>query len=261
MLNGDENLQFFRAVLSEKLERYGEGLTRMKALWETTRTLGPEELDVWRVCLKNSPAMNRMSIRVLKEYFSKLKYSDPERKMCMLLLDHAVGIFQTEAKVYVAALQEVVGLVMEKRENGVSGGEDIGSSATDPRSDFRQKLFLATLYKELGDYHRYLLEINEGGSEETSHVEDYYRLGILEVREEQFKSHPLRLGLVLNQAILRVEVLGQKAVAYQELRGVFNDVVFHFGEIPETNWRETCRLLQIIEGNLSRWREELKLND
>lgn len=256
---------FFNAKLLERLERYDEALSILKTLFQEQEGFSYEEFEVYRVALKNSQPMNRRSIRALKDYLLRLKFSDPERKLCVMLLDAQTAQFKAEANDYLNMLKQLLDNMKRDSEESIMSEDNQVKFAQGISVDFvkvrKEKLFRATIFKEQGDYLRYIAELNESSTENIPEIELSYQNSMRELSEDRLQKHPLWLGLQQNMALFRYEMLDKKRKAYDELKSAYNESLLRFNDVQEEFWKQTCQMLKIFELNLENWRRELGIEE
>lgn len=260
----DEKL-YFEALLFEKIEKYSETSKLIKGLFAKNGILTFPEFELLKVAMKNGDKMNRSSIRSLNQYIQKLKSVEPEQKMARLLMEAQLITFQNECNEYIYILKQLDNnltqnnKINELRLDRKMSSEDASWYNLD--ESLFKGYFHASVLKELGDYHRYLAEFEEKVDEVIDEINEFYRKGLEALKQDKSLGNPLRLSIYLSRALFRYEIQDSKKVAYDELSEVYEETIIGFNEVPEGNWKSACRLLKIMEANLSEWKKELKIID
>ena len=122
------------------------------------------------------------------------------------------------------------------------------------------KLYKATIYKELADYTRYLAEFEELNDDMISEIEAFYKKAIFEINIDKSANECLRLSIGLNNAIFNYEFKNRKRQTYEELAEIYEETVLRFNDILESDWKEITKILIVVEKNLDEWKEEMKIS-
>lgn len=226
---------YFLAKAAEQAERFeGEAHSDMVHFMhayvpKVTRDLNTEERVALSVAYKNVIGIRRASWRVLTAIERK-EAERGNRAGSQRAAEYRKEVENELQRLCLAVLDLVHGL----EERAV-------------------QLNRAFYCKMKGDYCRYICEFL--AVDRTSWVKrasEAYEAGVLAARTELRAFDPTRLGLVLNFAVFKYEIMGETEAACGLVRQVRLEALEELGG-AEAPSRDTTVLLQLLEDNLSLW--------
>jgi 14-3-3 protein epsilon len=138
--------------------------------------------------------------------------------------------------------------------------------------DSRSGENLVFYYKMIGDYYRFLAEINlereEDGEDRevlaavsanglgtgaAHHALCFYYLATQIGKLHLPPSHPVRLGLALNFAVFYYEIVQKPEHAYRVAESSYDYAVTEFSGSDKSGFKESEYIMQLIKDNLRQW--------
>merc|ERR1719502_1368599 len=105
------------------------------------------------------------------------------------------------------------------------------------------------------DYYRYIAEFKEAA--EKSKAAESARQAYEEAQKVAEKdlavTHPIRLGLALNQSVFMYEVLAQPDEACKMARTAFEDAIAELDNVAEESYKDSTLIMQLLRDNLTLW--------
>jgi len=104
------------------------------------------------------------------------------------------------------------------------------------------------------DYHRYLAEFAGGDkkSEHATNAKAAYE-GAQSTAERLQPTHPIRLGLALNQSVFLYEVQGDHTDACGLAKKAFDDAIAELDTLDEESYKDSTLIMQLLRDNLTLW--------
>lgn len=119
--------------------------------------------------------------------------------------------------------------------------------------------------KMKGDYHRYMIEISGETSTEranlTKSAEDAYQEAMDIAKAELEPTNPIRLGLALNYSVFFYEIKHSPSDACEMARKAFDEAIEGLEDVPETVYKDSTLIMQLLRDNLTLWKSELEGGD
>merc|ERR1711879_2086 len=141
-----------------------------------------------------------------------------------------------------AELQKICDTIL-----GLLDGNLITKASTGESKVFYQKM--------KADYYRYIGEFSDGDAK--SKAAENARLAYEEAHkvagEDLAVTHPIRLGLALNNPVFHYEVLQDLDKACEMARSAFEDAIEEFDNVPEESYRDSTLIMQLLRDNLTYW--------
>jgi len=119
----------------------------------------------------------------------------------------------------------------------------------DDDSDAEAKVFYL---KMAGDYYRYLAE-SVGGQETGRLAADYYEKASVSASKNLSETHPIRLGLALNQSVCYYEILKEPQTACDLAKKAFDDAISKLDKLEEADYKDSTLIMQLLRDNLTLW--------
>ena len=110
--------------------------------------------------------------------------------------------------------------------------------------------------KMLGDYYRYLAEFQLSSVSRESSVtcaNRYYTEATELAEQELVNSHPIRLGLALNYAVFKHEIMLQPGKACQIAKSAFDGALSELDQLSHDSYRDATLIMQLLRDNLVMW--------
>mmetsp|Transcript_10477 Transcript_10477/g.15628 ORF Transcript_10477/g.15628 Transcript_10477/m.15628 type:complete len:270 (+) Transcript_10477:403-1212(+) len=116
------------------------------------------------------------------------------------------------------------------------------------------KLNEATIFyfKMVGDYKRYLAEVDAKGDHAKEAVK-YYMEGSELAKTHLKSTHPVRLGLSLNLSVCHYEILKDEEKACTVAKEAFDDAIAQLESLDEKSYKDSTLIMQLLRDNLSIW--------
>ncbi|TMW63996.1 hypothetical protein Poli38472_014701 [Pythium oligandrum] len=229
----DREALVFLAKLTEQAERYDEMVDHMKTLVANcTDELTVEERNLFSVAYKNYLGARRASWRIISSIEDK---ATPEHR------DRIKAYREEIAKEIITITTEVLALVQDKIIPGTHSDEG--------------KVFY---YKTVGDYYRYLAEVQVDKEREVSAeraVEGYMKASEIAMAEMP-PTHPIRLGLALNFSVFYYDIMNSLDRASNLAKQAFDDAIAELDTLSEDTYRDSTLIMQLLRDNLTLWTSE-----
>ena len=111
--------------------------------------------------------------------------------------------------------------------------------------------------KMLGDYYRYLAEINP-----TDDIKDravtFYQQSMAVAETTLRVTHPTRLGLVLNFSVMRFELLDDPQTALTVAQKAFDAAIEDLDNLDQSNYKDSTMIMQLLRDNVTLWTSEVE---
>lgn len=108
-------------------------------------------------------------------------------------------------------------------------------------------------YKMMGDYYRYLAEVQTKESHEksTASAEDAYSTATKLAEKELPVTHPIRLGLALNYSVFFYEIKNEPENACSLAKAAFDNAIAEVDNIKNETYKDTTLIMQLLRDNLT----------
>ena len=240
----DDNI--FMAKICEQSERFQDMVHYIKLVAETDQEFTTEERNLLTVAYKNHIGPNRTSWRTLSliemKHESKL-IQKSESSQLPLIKDYKIKI---EKELY-NSCQDIIGLL---------------DACLIPKSQGRNDQSVFYL-KMKGDYYRYIAEYATGDKHHkaTDSALDAYERS-KEIAMINLKpTHPIRLGLALNNSVFHYEVMNFPTRACQLAKTAYDEAIADIDQLEDENYKDSTTIMQLIRDNLTLWTSELEQDD
>lgn len=71
-------------------------------------------------------------------------------------------------------------------------------------------------------------------------------------------THPIRLGLALNQSVYYYEIENDPMKACRLAKDAFDDAIASIDQIEEEHYKDSTTIMQLLRDNLALWTQELE---
>lgn len=234
----------YQAKLAEQAERYDDMVTSMKRVAQLGSDLTVEERNLLSVAYKNVIGARRASWRVL----SSIEAKESER---------ASG----EGEIQKTTLVKTYKAKVEKELDDVCDEilKIIKDNLLPHAATVESQVFY---YKMSGDYYRYLAEFKVGHARQQA-AEDaknaYTAAQRIAVGNKDAEidglppTHPIRLGLALNNSVFFYEILGSPDKACELAKNAFDDAIAELDQLHEESYKDATLIMQLLRDNLTLW--------
>ena len=227
----------FLSKLAEQSERYDEMVQYMKQVAALNTELSVEERNLLSVAYKNVIGSRRASWRIITSLEQKEQAKGNEKHVEIIKTYRAK--IETELAQYCDDVLKVI------RENLLPNA-----------STAESKVF----YKKMeGDYYRYYAEFTV--DEKRQEVADKSLAAYTEATEisnaELPPTHPIRLGLALNFSVFYYEIMNDADKACQLAKQAFDDSIAKLDEVPESSYKDSTLIMQLLRDNLTLWTSDM----
>ncbi|KAL7721711.1 14-3-3 protein 3 [Entamoeba marina] len=227
----------FLSKLAEQSERYDEMIQYMKQVAALNTELNIEERNLLSVAYKNVIGSRRASWRIITSL---------EQKEMNKGNDSHVEIIKT----YRAKLEKELAEYCEDILVVIKDNLLPNASSTD------SKVF----YKKMeGDYYRYYAEftVDEKKTEVSEKSLSAYTEATEIANAELQPTHPIRLGLALNFSVFFYEIMNDADKACQLAKQAFDDSIAKLDEVPESSYKDSTLIMQLLRDNLTLWTSDM----
>jgi len=223
------------AKVAEQSERYEDMLSLMEHVAQNNE-LSTEERNLLSVAFKNVIGARRSSWRVLNNIESRSKESQsmsPEHK-------NLTVVYKTKVE---DELRDICTKVIRLLEDYLipNAGKN---------SNIESKVFY---YKMMGDYYRYLAEVQTNSKEVIEKAEEAYENATKEAKEMEC-THPIRLGLALNYSVFHYEIKNDHERACSLAQVACDEAVNQLDNLDQESYKDGSLILQLLRDNLTLWR-------
>jgi len=243
------------ARVAEAAERYPDMCRFMKKLVENKSGKGEdlevEERNLLSVAYKNVVGSKRSSWRTL----ASGNFTEVDKTM--------VEAYQTRVETELNEIcTEVIGLL----------GPDIKNQSTDNKGTYQKGTLLHYMkekgkqdetmvfyLKMVGDYCRYLAEINDQKAKEFT--EHYYKEAYDVAKESLAETHPTRLGLALNFSVCYYEIMKKPEKACDLAKKAFDGAIEKLDTLNDASYKDSTLIMQLLRDNLTLWTSEKQDGD
>lgn len=228
-----------KAKWCEHAERYEDMVKEMTALIKGStkeEPLDEEERNLLSVAFKNVVGARRSSWRVLSS-----KVAEDLKERHLKLAEDMKKRVEGELK---NLCNDLLNLI---NENLIPNPENV-----------QAKIFFL---KMKGDYHRYMVEIYNEGSERTAlakKAESAYQEALDIAKEQLQATSPIRLGLALNYSVFFYEIKNSPTEACDLAKSAFDEAISELEGVPEDVYKDSTLIMQLLRDNLTLWKSELE---
>ena len=233
------------AKFAEQAERYDDMVEAMKLVAEKEGSLNDEERNLLSVAYKNVVGARRSSWRIVTSLMGKAKDEDEIK----------FATAEQFRKTVVAELKEKCNEVLRLIDDHLIKSTE-GQANQDETKNTEAKVFYL---KMKGDYYRYLVEIEAGGSDERKKLSQDSKAAYKAAQEESeglAKTHPIRLGLALNFSVFHYEIEGDPKEACRLAKNAFDDAISELDSLKEDSYKDSTLIMQLLRDNLTLWTSE-----
>ncbi len=105
----------------------------------------------------------------------------------------------------------------------------------------------------MGDYYRYLAEVQEGEPQGKSTVsaEEAYQTATKLAEAELAVTHPIRLGLALNFSVFFYEIKNEPDKACSLAKAAFDTAISEVDTIKDETYKDSTLIMQLLRDNLT----------
>jgi len=234
----------FMAKLAEQAERYEEMVEHMKDYAKLDKVNGHlelEERNLLSVAYKNVVGARRASLRIINSILAKENEKNAGSPNAMATAAYKEKVEDELERI----CQDILSLLentLLKTEKGLDVESDV--------------FYL----KMKADYYRYLAEFKDKKSAEFKEVAEKARLAYTEAHEKGDEglppTHPIRLGLALNQSVFLYEVLSSTEDACNLAKTAFDDAIAELDTLDEESYKDSTLIMQLLRDNLTLWTSE-----
>lgn len=225
------------AKLKEEVEAWQDMGEHVNALAKLHVEFTPEERSLFSVAWKNIVGSRRAAHRVVSALINKEKSKDNTAKV--KLVEPYLQKVSKEINEICMGVQETI----EK---------DILPFATTAESK-------ATFHKMIGDYARYLCEIEPRDSQTFKTLSEKALKAYQTATEEAAKSlslaNPIRLGVALNFSVFYYEIMGLPEKACEIAKKAFDDAISD-NNLSDEEYKDATVIMQLLRDNLNLWTAE-----
>lgn len=220
----DRSTLLFLMTTAESAERHDDLIYFLKLLIADDSNLSEKERDLMSIGLKTKITHLRHAWRALTR------------------TDGLEGKELTELKSY--------RLVIEKqlKDACVDAQKILEHLMKNPAISHKTKVFYM---KSLGDYERYLAELNPS-SEHAKRAESLYSESF-KLAQTLDNTDPVRLGLVLNYSVCLFEILKNKKLALEIAKNAFDEAINRLDSLDEAYYKDSTLIMQLLRDNLTLW--------
>ena len=117
--------------------------------------------------------------------------------------------------------------------------------------------------KMKGDYNRYVAEVTEDmvRSEAMAEAEKAYSDATSAAQTHLSSSHPVKLGLALNQSVFYCEIVNDLKTACKIVKTTLESAHAELLETDDDSAKDSRLIMQLLRDNLTLWTSEEPLND
>jgi len=224
------------AKLAEQAERYDEMVESMKKVAQMNVELTVEERNLLSVAYKNVIGARRAAWRIISsiELKEEAKANEAHIKM---------------TKNYRRKVENELNTICHDILNILD--QSLIKTATQPEGQ-------VFYYKMKGDYHRYLAEFAEGKdkTDAAQNALEAYKAASA-IAQGLLTTHPIRLGLALNQSVFYYEIMNEPKTACELAKAAFDDAISDLDTLPEDSYKDSTLILQLLRDNLTLWTSDV----
>lgn len=220
------------AKIAEQAERYEDMVEAMKSIGSTVIPGNEEMRNLFSVAYKNVVGARRSAWRIVSSIHNKTEGDAGKIKV----LENYKEKIERE-------VQEVCNEVLTTLDEMIAHIED---------DKFESKTFFL---KMKGDYLRYSAEIESDNTESKKKAKEAYECAA-ECAEGLATTHPIRLGLALNQSVFLYEIQGNPPAACEMAKKAFDEAISELDSLKEDSYKDSTLIMQLLRDNLTLWTSE-----
>jgi len=222
----------YMAKLAEQAELYDEMADHMHNVAKLPQELSVEERNLLSVAYKNAVGSRRAAWRILVGIEQKEK-AKGNSEQASLAREFCQKV-ETELDGICSAILELL--------NG---------NLLDMASSEESKVFY---HKMKADYYRYLAEFKTDDAQKAA--TENARMAYEEatgIATGLAVTHPIRLGLALNNSVFQYQVLGNLEEACKMACTAFEDSIAELDHVEEDSYKDSTLIMQLLRDNLTLW--------
>jgi len=226
----------YMARLSEQTERFEDMITYMKKYIENTKDLKDEERNLLSIAYKNAVGSRRTAWRAISAFENKEKTKNSRQ---IEVIKYYKAKIEKELENYCHELVSLIDQSLFKQSLPVEA-----------------KVFYL---KMKADYFRYMSEfyISENFKKSSDNAMRSYQQAV-EVAEKGLPpTHPIRLGLALNNSVFFYEIKHDAKSAIQIAKKAFEDAINEFETLEEEDQIDSATIMQLLRDNITLWKKEV----
>ena len=115
-------------------------------------------------------------------------------------------------------------------------------------------------YKKMkGDYYRYIAEFTKNSEKEDAQKQSSssYSEAMNVAKESLDPTHPIRLGLALNNSVFYYEILGMGDEACAMAKQAFDDAIGGLDNVADEYYKDSTLIMQLLRDNLTLWTSDM----
>ncbi|KAI9598362.1 14-3-3 protein [Syncephalis fuscata] len=243
-MSSDRESHVYMAKLAEQAERYDEMVDNMKEVAKLREDLNVEERNLLSVAYKNVIGARRASWRIIS--------SIEQKEEAKGNASHVERIKEYRAKVEKELSEVCHDILNVLDEYLIIKKDDAESSSQDESQVF--------FYKMKGDYHRYLAEFTSGDDRKSASeaAEQAYKEATSIAQTNLAPTHPIRLGLALNNSVFYYEILNSPQKACEFAKQAFDDAIAELDTLSEESYKDSTLIMQLLRDNLTLWTSDMQ---
>ena len=231
----------YRARLAEQAGRYSEMMASMKEVASSDVALTVEEQNMFSLAYRNVTSTRRASWRIISSIEQQKEGRDNGDELKVTKTCRV----QVEKE-----LKDICSDILSVLDKHLIPCSDTGES----------KVFY---YKLKGDYHRYIAEFATGN--ERKGAADYSFVAYTNASDiamaELPTTHPNRLGLALNFAVLYYDILNSPVRAFRLAKAAVDNAISELDVLSEESYKDSTLILQLLSDNLTIWKSYVQAED
>ncbi|KZV86390.1 14-3-3 protein-like protein [Exidia glandulosa HHB12029] len=226
------------AKLAEQAERWDDMAEFIKVAVASTPDPSLDERNLLSVAYKNTIGARRASWRVLSQVETRERQRGRARQTALVVaarvkLEHELTDL----------CKDILRLLAER--------------LVPTALSIESRIFYS---KMIGDYYRYLAEFSTGADldECATKAEEAYAEAAVQADENLRATHPMRLGVALNQSVFQYDVRKDPARACEIAKASFDGALAELDSLSEEGYRDSTLIMQLLRDNLQLWAAELQ---
>lgn len=235
MISSDNDDAVNMAKIAEQAERYEDMVEAMTSIGSTVIPGNEEMRNLFSVAYKNVVGAKRSAWRIVSQIHSK-RVNEGNAGQIKVLENYKAKIEKE--------VQEVCSEVLTTLDEMIAH--------IDHADEFESKTFFL---KMKGDYLRYSAEIESDNTESKKKAKEAYECAA-KCAEGLATTHPIRLGLALNQSVFLYEIQGNPPAACEMAKKAFDDAISELDSLKEDSYKDSTLIMQLLRDNLTLWTSE-----
>ena len=233
--DGLNNKFLFSALLAEKCYFYEDMFYFMKAFIKNKKNiLTPEEINLFIVACKQYISINREANRTILQYEEKENNNSSR-------LNYIIEYKKIAENILYEKSQGIIKFI----NNNIFKKDNFGNYDDESKAHF---------YRMIGDYYRYLCEVDTFKSKYINMAEKYFNEALKIASKLPIYNH-IKLGLILNLDIFYYEILNNKKKAVELSKSAikqFEEEAKELDKNTEEN-KETFSVYNLLKENIDLW--------